>query len=73
MSKMNELSIDEQETAYAEYVEEQHREIGTAAVEAYKAELLRKMSIELSWKTTDEAFRAGIEWVRDQVLETGRI
>lgn len=73
MSKMNELSIDEQETAYAEYVESLNEELRSAAVNEYKKELLRKIDLELSWKTTDEAFRAGIEWVRDQILETGRI
>ena len=73
MSKMNELSIEEQEAAYEEYVEEQRKELATAAVEDYKVGLLRKIDVELSWKTTDEAFRAGIEWVRDQILENGRI
>lgn len=44
MSKMNELSIDEQETLYEQYLEDQRNELRLEGAEAIKADILRQLS-----------------------------
>lgn len=43
MSRMNEMSIDEQETAYAEYVEEQRQELRKEGAEELRKGILREL------------------------------
>lgn len=44
MSKMNELSRDEQETLYEQYLEDQRNELRIEGAEAIKVEILRLLS-----------------------------
>lgn len=44
MSKMNELSLEEQETAYAEYVESMNQDLRREGAEELRAELLRELN-----------------------------
>lgn len=46
MSKMNELSIAEQESAYEEYVEEQRQELRREGAEEMRIEILRAINEE---------------------------
>jgi len=71
MSKMNELSVDYD--AIEAYEESERQKLRDEGIAEYKNELLQKIDVELSWKNTHEAFRAGIEWVKDQILENGRV
>jgi hypothetical protein len=71
MSKMNELSVDYD--AIEAHEESERQKLRDEGIAEYKNELLQKLDVELSWKNTHEAFRAGIEWVKDQILENGRI
>jgi hypothetical protein len=43
MSRMNEMSIDEQETVYAEYVEEQRQELRKEGAEELRKDILREL------------------------------
>ena len=44
MSRMNEMSIDEQETAYAEHVEEQRQELRKEGAEELRQSILRELN-----------------------------
>lgn len=43
MSKMNEASIDEQETAYAEHVEEQRQHLRKEGAEELRRDIIREL------------------------------
>jgi len=44
MSRMNEMSIDEQENAYAEHVEEQRQELRKEGAEELRQSILRELN-----------------------------
>ena len=55
MSKMNEMSIDEQETAYSEYVEEQRQELRKEGAEELRQTILRELnSLKIKAWTSQE-------------------
>ena len=63
MSKMNELSIDEQENAYAEHVEEQRQELRKEGAEELRQSVLRELEDlkRTSWTSQERiAYNAAI-------------
>lgn len=47
MSKMNELSLEEQYAAYEQYIEEQRQELRREGAEELRAEILREIEAQL--------------------------
>ncbi len=70
---MNNLTQEEMDEAMTSYEQHKIEGIYTDAREEYRVELLQMINTELSWKTQDEGFIAGLQWVKDKLSGVDRI
>lgn len=59
MSKMNQLSIEEQEAAYDSYVEEQRQELRKEGAEELRNDIMRELEYSIAG-ATDDGVRYGL-------------
>lgn len=72
MSKMNELSIDEQEELYAEYVEDQRNELRAEGAAEMRNSILAELRVEQGWHKHDgseseQVWYYALQWAIDKV------
>jgi hypothetical protein len=63
----------EQLEAYDNYIEELNEQLRTEGAEELRVEIIRMIDAELAWKTQDEGFRGGLQWVLDKLEGKERI
>jgi hypothetical protein len=68
MSKMNELSIEEQEEHYAEYVESLNQEFRKEGAEELRTSILRELQLSLSM-ATDDGVKYGLTIAINYVMQ----
>jgi hypothetical protein len=68
-----EPSEQEKQEAYELYMESLNNELRIEGAEELRLDIIRMIDAELSWKTQDEGFRGGLEWVLDKLEGRDRI
>ena len=69
----NEMTELEQDEAYAAYIESEKQELRDEGAAELRIDLIRMIDAELSWKTQDEGFRGGLQWMKDKLEGKDRI
>jgi hypothetical protein len=70
---MNEAWLDSNEAAYEEYIESEREALRFQGADDYRQELIELIETELRWKTQDEGFVGGLQWVLDKLHGVDRI
>ncbi len=58
---------------YEAHLESQRQDLRDEGAAELRIELIRMIDVELSWKTQDEGFRGGLQWMKDKLEGKDRI